>query len=73
MNKIVIALLAGIGLIVTLALLSVFIGSIVWLLWNWIVVAEFVALPKLSWPFCVAVTWMSNILFKRSTSIKLKD
>jgi len=72
LNKIIVAVLAGIGLLVTLALLSVFSGTIVWLLWNSIVIAEFAVLPQLSWTFCVAATWISGIMLKSSASATSK-
>jgi len=70
MGKITVALLAGVGMLVTIALLSVLSGTFVWFLWNWIIVAEFAILPQLSWLFCVAATWISGILLKHSATSK---
>lgn len=80
MGKLVLAVVAAItatiGATVAAFLLvflgAIFGGTIVWILWNWLIVAEFAMLPHLSWGFCFAATWISKILLKSNNSATAK-
>jgi len=73
MEKIIAALLVGIGAIVVIGLLAVIGGTIVWLIWP---VAVPAALPglvasgtiagSLSWWASVCLTWLCGLLIKAS-------
>jgi hypothetical protein len=70
MGKIVLAVLAVIGLLAVAFVASLFGGTLIWLLWNSVIVAEFAVLPKLTWLFCVAATWIARIILPSVTHSK---
>lgn len=53
--------------IVILALGSLFVGILVYLLWNWLIPAIFLG-PKITLLQAIGLTFLSSLLFKSSTS-----
>lgn len=79
-NENAVAVLAIIGAIVSVALLSLVNGTILWLIWPVAIPVAFPALVasgaltgKLSWWASVCLTWIAGILVKASLITKRKQ
>ena len=75
MDKLILGLIAGIGLALIVGFISVFPGTIVWLIWPVAVPTAFPGLvasgmlsAKLSWWGSVCLSWLCGLLIKSSQS-----
>ncbi|MFA5753572.1 MAG: hypothetical protein WC910_10940 [Bacteroidales bacterium] len=75
MDKLIAGLVMGIGFALLIGIISVFSGTIIWLIWPVAIPAAFPGLvaggvfsAKLSWWASVCLSWLFGLLIKASQS-----